>query len=129
MCGAGSSARHASASAADRSPSAVSHATCQPATASAQSATGSLTVGAYGLGAQHDFERGAEPRLRGERESTVDRLRACANVLQALSCGRRFTVEAFAVVTDEHEALVIAHADHDLGPRRVRVLAHVGQAF
>ena len=29
----------------------------------------------------------------------------------------------------EHEALVDARADHDLGPRGVRVLAHVRQAF
>ena len=29
----------------------------------------------------------------------------------------------------QHEALVVAHADHDLGSRGVRVLAHVGETL
>src|SRR6266849_8787701 len=130
MCGGGSSACQASASVADRSPSAVSHAVCQPATAPAQSATGSFTRRSVGgLGAQHDFEGGTKTRLRGERESALDGVRACTNVLQALPCCCRLAVEALAVVAHRHEALVVARADHDFGTGGVRVLAHVGETL
>src|SRR6476619_692083 len=130
MCGGGSSARQASVSAADRSPSAVSHAACHPATASAQSATGSLTSRSVGaLCAQDDFERSAAAGLRGETEAALDQLGACTDVLHSLPDSRGLAVEAFAVITHQHEALVVAHADHDFGSGGVRVLAHVGETL
>src|ERR1700756_4643010 len=81
------------------------------------------------LRAEHDFERGSPPRSGPEREAAVDRLRPRAHVLQPLSCGAVLAVEARAVVADGHEAISVAPADDDVGMRRVRVLAHVGESF
>src|SRR5579872_4615575 len=83
-----------------------------------------------GLGAQHDFERGAASRSRAEREAALDRRRAGAHVLQALARRRLGAVEAVAVVGDRDETLAERPlADRHLRPGRVRVLADVGEAL
>src|SRR5207244_8153098 len=81
------------------------------------------------LGAQDYFERRAEPRPRREPEAALDVLRPRPDVLQALARGGRLTVEAFAVVTDRDEPLIGAHANQDLRPSRIRVLAHVCESL
>src|SRR5439155_8240974 len=79
---------------------------------------------------EDDFERGAAPGSGAEREAALDRLGARAYVLQPLPRGSFLTVEAVAVVGDRDEALAEgALPDRDLGPRCVRVLAHVREPF
>src|SRR5947209_6429713 len=68
----------------------------------------------------------APPRTPGRRWTPR---RAGAHVLQPLPGGDLLAVEACAVIQDGDEALAVAPADDDLGPRRLRVLAHVRETL
>src|SRR6266700_3531489 len=129
MRGGGASASQTCSSRRQSTPNTSSHDACQAAVASAQRET-KLSIGREYLRAQHDFERRTEARPRPECETAVDRLRALADVLQALAGSRRLAVEPFAVVADCHDSLAeTALADDHLGVRGVRVLADVAESF
>src|SRR5205823_11611866 len=81
------------------------------------------------LGSEDDLERRSAPWDGPKREAAVDRGRTGTHVLQSLAGDGVVAVEAGAVVLDRDEALAVAPADDDLGARRLRVLANVGEAL
>src|SRR5437773_10220759 len=80
-------------------------------------------------GAENDFDGGAAPRGRLERERAADRRRALAHVLQALPRAAVADLEPCAVVAHGHQPVDAALADHDPRTTCARMLARVAQAL
>src|SRR5262245_22000251 len=81
------------------------------------------------LRAEHDLERRAHARRRGEAELAADRRGALLHLLQALPGAAVDDLEAVAVVVDHHDALAEVLADPHPRVARVRVLPRVREAF